>query len=119
VGLVVQWIADPGKFDDASGAFGIPFPPGILFIAAFGVLVLLTARWWWHPVFAVLIGFWIVVGGTLAGKLLPNLVSHNAGTVIGNTVMTAGLVLAVVAGVRSMITERRSRRAARGRPSTV
>lgn len=119
VGLVIQWIADPAKFSGAEGTFGVSLPPGIVFIAGFGVLVPLTARWWWHPVFAVLIGFWIVVGGTMAGKFLPNLVSHNPGTVAGTAVMGAGLLLAVVAGVRSMMTARRARRAARSTPRTV
>jgi hypothetical protein len=113
VGLLIQWFADPAKFADAVPPFGVAFPPGIAFIVAFGVLTLLTARWWWHPAFTVLIAFWIVGVGGLAGKLTPNLTSHNAGTVAGNVVMTAGLVLAFVAGIRSMITARRTRRTAR------
>ena len=112
-GLVIQWSADPSKFAEAVPPFGVAFPPGILFIVTAGLLTLLTARWWWHAVFGVFIGFWIAGVGTLAGKLTPNLTSHNPGTVAGNVVMTAGLVLAVVAGVHSMITTRRARSAAR------
>ena len=118
-GLIVQWFADPSKFAVASDSFGIPFPPGILFILAFGLLVLLTARWWWHAVFGVIIAFWIAGVGTLAGQLTPNLTSHNPGTVAGNVVMTAGLILAFVAGIRSMITGLRTRRTARSKPDRV
>jgi hypothetical protein len=115
VGLLIQWFADPAKF--AEGApFDVPFPPGIVFIVACGLLMLLTARWWWHAVFGVLIGFWIIVGGTLADKLIPNLTSDNLGTVAGNVIMTAGLVVAVVAGVFSMVTARRGRRTVRSKP---
>jgi hypothetical protein len=101
LGLVIQWIADPGKF--------APFPPGIAFIAVFGVLVLLTARRWWSPVFAVLISLWIVLGGLAAGKLTPNLRSGDAGTVAGNVVMVLGLAFAAVTGVAAMVTARRAR----------
>lgn len=115
VGLIIQWFAEPSKFTEAVPPIGAAFPPGILFIVASGLLMLLTARWWWHAVFGVFIGFWIVGVGTLAGKLTPNLASHNAGTVAGNVVMAAGLILAAIAGVRSMITARRTRRTARGK----
>lgn len=80
-GLLIQWFADSSKFAEALPPFGVAFPPGILFIVASGLLMLLTARWWWHAVFGAFIGFWIVGVGTLAGKLTPNLTSHNAGTV--------------------------------------
>ena len=109
-GLVIQWFADPSKFAEAAATFGVAFPPGILFIIASGVLMLLTARWWWHAVFGVFIAFWIVGVGTLAGKLTPNLTSHNPGTVAGNAIMAAGLLLAFSAGVLSMITARNTRR---------
>lgn len=104
-GLAVQYVADPARFDHT-------LPPGILFILAFGLLTLLTARWWWHGVFTALIAFWIVGAGALAGKLTPNLTSHNTGTVAGTAIMSAGLVLAFAAAVTSMITARRTRRTA-------
>lgn len=107
-GLVIQWLADPAKFARAEDSFGITFPPGIVFIVVLGVLMLVTARWWWHPVFAVLAALWIVGAGTLAGQLQPNLTSDNPGTVIGNVVMAASLVAAAVAGVVSMITTLRA-----------
>jgi hypothetical protein len=103
VGLLIQWVADPGKFDGANKTFGLPFPPGILFIAVFGLLSLLTRRWRWHPVFAMLIAVQIVVGGTLADKLQPNLASGDAGTVIGNVVMVVGLVGSFVAGLVAIV----------------
>jgi hypothetical protein len=108
LGLVIQWIADSSRFADAQRSFGVTFPPGILFILACGVLMLATSRWWWHPVFAVLIAFWIVVMGTVAGQLQPNLVSHNPGTVGGNVVMVLGLIFAAVTGVSAMVTSRRA-----------
>ncbi|MBY8883762.1 hypothetical protein K7472_02750 [Streptomyces sp. PTM05] len=104
LGLVVQWFADPAKFGG--------FPPGILFLIVFGLLTAVTAKWWWHPVFAVFIAFWIVGVGGLAGQLTPNLTSHNPGTVTGNVIMTLGLAVTFVAGILSMITARRTRRTA-------
>lgn len=110
VGLLIQWLADPAKFAGAKATFGLPFPPGILFIAVFGALSLVTARWWWHPIFAVLIAFWIVGVGGIAGELTPNLLSHNVGTVIGNVVMSLGLIATVVAGVFGMVAGFRANR---------
>lgn len=103
VGLLIQWVADPGKFGGAHKTFGLAFPPGILFIAAFGLFSFLTRRWRWHPVFAMLISLWIVVGGALADKLQPNLTSSNNGTVIGNLVMVMGLAFTFFAGLYSII----------------
>ncbi|PWI43641.1 hypothetical protein [Streptomyces sp. ICBB 8177] len=108
LGLVVQWFANPAKFGG--------FPPGILFLVAFGLLTAVTVRWWWHPVFAVFIAFWIVGVGGLAGQLTPNLTSHNLGTVTGNVIMTTGLAVTFVVGILSMITARRTRRTAGGAP---
>lgn len=109
VGLLVQWAANPAKFSAAQGFFGLAFPPGILFIVVAGVLMLATARWWWHPVFGVFIAFWIVGVGGLAGQLTPNLVSSNPGTVAGNVVMSLGLIMAFAAGIAGMVAGRRAR----------
>ncbi|WP_020659638.1 hypothetical protein [Amycolatopsis benzoatilytica] len=111
VGLLVQWTADPGKFSAAQGFFGLAFPPGILFIAVAGALSAATARWWWHAVFSVFIAFWIAGVGGISGQLTPNLLSSNPGTVAGNVVMTAGLLLAFAAGIASMLRARRLARA--------
>jgi hypothetical protein len=108
-GLIIQTIADPAKFAEAEGQFRFSFPPGILFILAAAALMIATNRWWWHPIFGVLIAVWIVGLGTLAGKLTPNLVSPNLGTVIGTIVMAAGLVLTALAGLYSMIAALRTR----------
>ncbi|AXG82955.1 hypothetical protein DVK44_27925 [Streptomyces paludis] len=101
LGLVVQWIADPGKF--------YPFPPGIVVIAVCGVLVLCTVRRWWAPVFSVLIALWIVLGGWAAGQLVPNLVSGDMGTVAGTVVMSLGLMFAAVTGTVAMAGVRHAR----------
>lgn len=114
VGLLVQWMADPAKFSAAQGFFGLAFPPGILFILVAGLLSLVTARWWWHPVFSVIIAFWIVGVGGLSGQLTPNLLSTNPGTVTGNVVMSLGLITAFVTGILGMVGGRRVRRLARG-----
>lgn len=116
-GLVIQWIADPAKFAGAEGTFGVSFPPGIAFILVFGLLTLLTARWWWHPIFAAFIAFWIAGVGTMADKMQPNFASHNPGTVAGTTVMAAGLALAFIAGLVSTRAARRTRKATRTRPA--
>jgi len=99
VGLVIQWVADPAKFPG--------FPPGIGFIVVCAALVVVAAGRWWAPIFSVLISLWIVFGGWAAGQLIPNFRSHNAGTVAGNAVMTAGLVFAAVTGIIAIIAGRR------------
>ncbi|QDZ15976.1 hypothetical protein [Humibacter ginsenosidimutans] len=103
VGLVIQWIADPAKF-------GYSFPPGIWFIAAFGLVTILTSRWSFSAVFSVLIAAWIMFGGIATDKLQPNLVSHNLGTVTGNVVMSIGLIVTVVFGIISIVLRLRRRR---------
>jgi hypothetical protein len=111
-GLVLQWIADPDKFGG--------FPPGIYAIAAAGALTWFGRRWRWSPLAAVLMGLWIVVGGTLAGKLQENLTSGDTLTVAGNLVMAAGLLLAVVAGGTAIAGARRTaqRQVPDGTPAT-
>jgi hypothetical protein len=101
VGLVIQWIADPSKFPG--------FPPGVIVIAVFGALVAFGIRWWWSPIFAVLISVWIVIGGFLGGELVDNLASGAWATIIGNVVMCIGLVIAAITGVLAMIDGRRRR----------
>lgn len=101
-GLGVQWAVDPAKFN--------PFPPGIGFIAAFGLLTLLTRKRWWSPAFAVAIAGWVVFGGLAANKLLPNLRSHNFGTVAGTVIMTLGLLAAAAIGVIAIVQDFRRRR---------
>ncbi|TWE11357.1 hypothetical protein [Rudaeicoccus suwonensis] len=110
VGLLIQWIADPSKFDGANKTFGLPFPPGILFLVAFGAATALTLRWWWHPIPSAFIAFWIVGVGGIAGELTPNLTSSNLGTVLGNVVMSVGLIATFCAGIIGAARGRRARR---------
>jgi hypothetical protein len=88
-GLVIQWIADPGKFP--------AFPPGIAIIAVFGALAVLTAKWWWSPLLATLISLWI--GGVGFALVIRNFGEGNTGLVIGTAVMAVGLYGAAVAGI--------------------
>jgi hypothetical protein len=101
LGLLVQWMADPGKF-------GV-FPPGIIFIVACAALVVAASGRWWAPVFSVLISLWIVFGGLAAGQLTANLRSGDAGTIAGNVIMSLGLAFAAVTGVVAMFAGRRAR----------
>jgi hypothetical protein len=101
LGLIVQWIADPGKFGG--------FPPGIAVIAGCAALVVVASGRWWAPVFSVLISLWIVLGGLAAGVMTPNFRSGNAGTVVGTAVMSLGLAFAAVTGVVAMFAGRRAR----------
>lgn len=68
-------------------------------------MMIATCRWRWHPVFAILIGLWIVGAG--AAFLLRNLASPVAGTVAGNVVMAVGLIGAVIAGAVAVAAPRR------------
>lgn len=107
LGLVIQWVADPAKFPG--------FPPGIIVILVAGAIVAFGVRWWWTPVFSVLVGLWIVGGGFLSAQLTANLASGDPGTIVGNVVMSLGLIIAAVAGVFGMIEgRRRLRRGAAG-----
>ena len=107
LGLAIQWMADPAKFPG--------FPPGIIVVLTAGAIVAFGPRWWWTPVFAVLVGLWIVVGGFLSGQLTANLASGEAGTIAGNVVMCLGLIIAAVTGVFAMIEGRRRADGGRGR----
>lgn len=107
LGLVIQWVADPAKFPG--------FPPGVVVILVAAAIVAFGVRWWWAPVFAVLVGLWIVVGGFLSAELTANLASGDAGTIAGNVVMCLGLIIAAVAGVFGMIEGHRRLPRGRGR----
>lgn len=89
IGLVIQWIADPGRFP--------AFPPGIIIIAVFGALVVLTARWWWSPLLATLISLWI--GGVGFALVLRNFGVGNPGLAVSTAVMAVGLWGAAIAGI--------------------
>ncbi|MFE9583275.1 hypothetical protein ACFYO1_43360 [Nocardia sp. NPDC006044] len=106
LGLIIQWIADPAKFPG--------FPPGILVIAVFAILVALTARWWWTPLLATLIATFIALGGLLGGALLDNLSSGNTATIAGNIILYTGLTIAAIAGILATIDNRRTTKAPLG-----
>jgi hypothetical protein len=101
LGLIVQWIADPGEFGG--------FPPGIILIAVCAAVVVVASGRWWAPVFSVLISLWIIFGGLAAGMLTANLLSGDAGTVAGNAVMSLGLAFAAVTGIVAMFAGWRAR----------
>ena len=102
VGLIIQWIAVPSKFP--------AFPPGIVVLVVCGVLVAVGIRWWWTPIFAVLMAIWIIVGGIIGQELVDNLSSGQLGTITGNVVMCLGLVTAAISGILAMIAGHRQRR---------
>lgn len=95
VGLLIQFAGDPAKF--------WPFPPGISFILGAALLVWLMQRWRVAPLAGVLIGAWITFGGVVRGELFSNLVSGGVLTVLGNVVMEAGLLGAVVIGIAAIV----------------
>jgi hypothetical protein len=100
LGLLIQWIAAPELF----GAFG--FPPGIIYVLAAGGIMWFDRRAAWSPIAAIGLALWIVVGGVAGGDLTDNLASANPGVVVGNVVMSLGLVAAAVAGVFTVAANR-------------
>jgi hypothetical protein len=110
LGLLIQWIAAPNLF----GAFG--FPPGIVYLVAAGGIVWLDRRAAWSPIAAIGLALWIVIGGVAGGNLTRNLASPEPGVVVGNVVMSIGLVAAAVAGAFAITANRRSGRTPLPRP---
>lgn len=109
LGLVIQWISKPSIFEAPDwGALPGNFPPGILVIVVFGGLTLLTARWWWSPVFAAAIGAWIIYGGVSTGEMTNAFTNGNAGSVFGLVVMSSGLLVAIATGVLATVQRRHS-----------
>ncbi|OLT03220.1 hypothetical protein BJF90_26485 [Pseudonocardia sp. CNS-004] len=95
VGLLIQFAGDPAKF--------WPFPPGIYFVLGAALVVWLMQRWRVAPLAGILIGAWITFGGVVRGELLSNLASGGLLTVLGNLVMEAGLLGAVVIGIAAIV----------------
>jgi hypothetical protein len=102
LGLLIQWVAAPELF----GAFG--FPPGIVYVLAAGGIVWLDRRAVWSPIAAICLALWIVIGGLAGGNLTNNLASPNPGVVIGNVVMSVGLLAAAMAGGFAITANRRA-----------
>lgn len=96
LGILIQFFAEPELF---AKVLGIPFPPGLVYIAGAGAVVWLDQRSTWSPMAAVALSTWIALGGLLSGDLINNLESANSGVVAGNVVMLAGLVFSSVAGL--------------------
>ena len=101
LGLLLQFIADPAKFGS--------FPPGIYFLIVAAAIVWLAERWRWSALIAVALVLWIVIGGTLSGKLSANLASSDMLTVAGNVVMVLGLLGAAVFGILAVVRRGRHR----------
>lgn len=112
-GLIVQWIAAPETFA------GFGFPPGFLYIIVAGLIVWVDRHSVWSPAAAVGLALWIVVGGLAGGVLIPNLTSDDLGVVLGNVVMTVGLVLASVAGGIAIVHNRRHQPGAQVKPLSI
>jgi len=91
----MQFFASPALFGG--------FPPGIYFLAGALVLVVLTRRWSWSPVFAVLLAGWITFGGIRGGQLAKNLAAANGLLVTGAIVLQVGLLLTILAGVLAIV----------------
>jgi hypothetical protein len=108
LGIGIQWVGAPEIFGG--------FPPGILFIAAAAAIVWVDRRSAWSPLAAVLLSFWIAVGGLASGKLGDNLASSNVVLVAGNVVMLLGLLFSAVAGVFAIRHNRRARQGAQVKP---
>lgn len=105
VGIVLQYIAMPALFGG--------FPPGLYFLAAAALLVVLFRRWSWSPLFAVLLAAWITFGGISGGQMAKNLSSGNGLLAVGAVVLQLGLALAIVAGIVAIVGNVRHVRRAR------
>jgi hypothetical protein len=102
------WIGAFGIFlQAATGAKGYPkLPPGIPILAAMGLLVYLTSRWAWTAILGLFLVVLIWIGvfttpGT-AGRLYH---PQDVGPLIGTLVQLSGLLLALVAGVATIIVQ--------------
>lgn len=95
LGILIQFVAAPDHFAEV---LGVPFPPGLIYIAGASVVVWLDQGSTWSPMGAIALSLWIVFGGLGSGDLTANLTSSNTMLVVGNIVMVIGLVLSCVAG---------------------
>lgn len=106
------WVAALGIFiQAATGAEGYPkIPPGIIVLAAVGILVYVTARWRWASIPGTLMsGFiWIGVFATSGtGQRLghPEVIGPFSGTMI----QLAGLMVTLIAGIAGLVKSVRGR----------
>jgi hypothetical protein len=106
LGILIQFAAAPELFGTA---FGVPFPPGLIYIAGAIIIVWLDQRSAWSPMAAIALSAWIVFGGLLAGDLVENLMATDPVLVGGNVVMVAGLLFSMIASVVAVASNRRVR----------
>jgi hypothetical protein len=106
IGILIQFAAAPALFGTA---FGVPFPPGLIYIAGAIAIVWMDQRSAWSPMAAIALSAWIVFGGLLAGDLVENLTAPDPILVAGNIVMVAGLVSSMIASVIAVVSNRRVR----------
>jgi hypothetical protein len=89
----------------ASGATGYPrIPPGIIILAAAGILVYATARWRWASLIGILLAGFVSIGvftthGTGYRLSHPEAI----GPFLGTLVQLLGLTIAIVAGITSTV----------------
>ena len=96
------WIGAFGILLQAvTGAKGYPkVPPGILILAAIGLLVYVTSRWTWTALVGLFLVGLISVGVfTTPGTAYRLQHPQDVGPLIGTIVQLAGLLLALIAGV--------------------
>src|SRR4051794_41772252 len=98
------WLTAGGIFvQAATGAKGYPkVPPGIIILAAVGVLVFLTRRFRWASIAGVVMAALVSVGvftthGTAERLSQPT----DLGPFLGTVVQLIGLIVALVAGIGS------------------
>jgi hypothetical protein len=106
LGILIQFAAAPELF---GMAFGVPFPPGLIYIVGAVVIVWLDQRSVWSPMAAVALSAWIVLGGLLAGDLTANLTAPDPVLVAVNVVMVLGLLASIVAGIVAVASNMRAR----------
>jgi hypothetical protein len=100
------WIGAFGIFLQAvTGAKGYPkVPPGILILAAIGLVVYLTSRWAWTALLGLFLVGLIWVGVfTTPGTAYRLQHPQDVGPLIGTLVQLAGLMLALIAGIAVIV----------------
>ena len=96
------WITGLGIFiQAASGAAGYPkIPPGIIILAATGLIVYFTARFAWASIIGILLGVFISIGVfTTTGTAIRLNHPADVGPFSGTLVQLLGLIMTVIAGL--------------------
>lgn len=113
LGILIQFASAPEMF---SVAFGIPFPPGLIYIAGAVAIVWAGRRSAWSSMATIALSAWILVGGLLSDVLIDNLTSSNSALVAGTVVMGSGLLLSSVAGAAALLKNRHTTGESQPRP---